>query len=595
MKKKNLLKSLAVTLCGSILLSSCSLLPGSKESYFSSADNATSAIETEDTARRTIPYSDMEYVRPDGEGIKAQYADFTEKIKNAQSFEELVELDDQSNDISSNFSTMRTLAMLKNYHDSEDTYYEEEYRYCSDLGVELSNSVNDLNRAIIEGPYADQYREKYGDYVYEDMKNSLLLNSAEVEPLKQQRNQINIDYNNALSTLSAIDNDGNEYTMDDLPTSVNTEAEYYSYLEYLNRLYSDNAETFANYYIDMIKLDKEIAQKLGFESVADMYYLSYSRDYTPADALAYCEDAKEIFVPLAEKVDQVSTSSVSISLEKTMKKMPTALAKVDPYFEEVWQEMIKYGVYDMEALPSKQSGIGFTTQLYEYDTPFIYTYWEDNFNSATTVMHEFGHFTDGWYHYDDTVVFNLDIAETYSQGLELLMNKDFGQFGVNAKSAQQSHLQSFMNPLTYQAMLEEFQQEIYAMDTESLTSENIATLYAQTLEEYGLSEYVLTTDEGQNYSWFRITHLFDSPFYTISYWTSACVALQIWDMSQDDYEGAVKVYADLMQADQNQPFTQLITSVGLKSPGDVSTLESIAESYENFFNFSSKSTFPAAA
>lgn len=594
MKKKNLLKGLAVTLCGSILLSSCSLLP-SKSSKFTEANNATSAVETEDTARRTIPYSEMEYVRPDGDAIKAQYVELTEKIKNAQSFEELITLDDQSNDVSTTFSTMRTLAMLKNYHDSEDTYYEEEYRYCSDLGVELSNLINDLNRAIIEGPFAEQYREKYGDYVYEDMKNSLLLNSDEVAPLKQQRNQLNIDYNNALSTLSGIDADGNEYTMEDLPTSVTTQAEYNAYLEAIDGLYRGNAETFANYYIDMIKLDKEIAAKLGFESVADMYYLSYSRDYTPADALAYCEDAKEIFVPLAAQVNNVVTAPTSMDLDKTLEKMPDALAKVDPYFEEVWQEMIKYGVYDMEALPSKQSGIGFTTQLYEYDTPFIYTYWDDSFDSATTVMHEFGHFTDGWYHYDDTIVFNLDIAETYSQGLELLMNKDFGQFGVNAKNAQKSHLQSFMNPLTYQAMLEEFQQRIYAMDTEELSSESIAALYPEVLAEYGLSDYGIPSDDGGDYSWFRVTHLFDSPFYTISYWTSACVALQIWDMSQDDYNGAVQVYANLMQSDQNQPFTQLIANAGLQSPGDVATLQSIADSYRKFFDLSSSNAMPTAA
>ena len=34
---------------------------------------------------------------------------------------------------------------------------------------------------------------------------------------------------------------------------------------------------------------------------------------------------------------------------------------------------------------------------------------------------------------------------------------------------------------------------------------------------------------------------------------------------------------DMMNADQNQPFTQLVTSVGLKDPGDAAVLQEIAD------------------
>lgn len=567
MRHNKLMRTISLALCSVLLFSSCNILPSpnTTKEYFPVLN---------DTDRRIIPYAEMQYKRPDVEATKARLLELTAAIKNASCFDELVKQDDESSDLTSHFATMRALAMLANYHDTTDKYYEEEYRYCADAGVELGNLVNDLNRAIIEGPYAEEYRQKYGDYVFENIKNTLLLNSVAATPLKQRRNQLEIDYSSQIAALTLTQN-GKEYTLNDIYAA----GDYDLYMAY----WAKNAPQFADIYIEMIKLDKEIAQKLGFESPAEMYYLGYSRDYTPADALRYCEESKEIFVPLAKQVNAYETYTIEADLNTIVEKMPKALAKVDPSLAETWNKMLEYGVYDFKAEPNKQSGTAFTTELYDYDSPFIYSYWENTFYNATTLMHEFGHFNDAWRHYDDTIVQNLDIAETYSQGLELLMNKHFNTLTKYPKEARAAHLQNFMSPLTHQAMLEEFQQQLYAMDT--LDSDSIAALYGKLMQDYGLvdANYPMQDDKGRDYSWFDIPHLFQSPFYTISYWTSACVALQIWAISQEDYEQGVQVYANLLTADQNQPFTQLVTSAGLKDPGDPATLKEIANSFVGFF------------
>ncbi|MDL2324238.1 hypothetical protein LJC61_03680 [Ruminococcaceae bacterium OttesenSCG-928-A16] len=580
MKKHALLSTIALTLCTVFLLTGCGILPS-----FIAGNKPNSPTTEQDDDRRVIPYASMEYVRPDVDAIKARLAELTEEIKTAESFEELLRLDDEASELGEHFSTMSTLAMLKTYHNATDTFFEEEYRYCEDRGVELGNFGNDLNRAIIESPYADEYREYYGDYVFESIENSLLLNSVEVEPLKQRRNQLNIDYNNALATLT-LKRDGKEYTTEDIYGlyNPNDSSSIDVYFDYLMAYYSENAEQFAGYYIEMIALDKEIAAKLGFETPEEMYYLTYSRDYTPADALDYCQNAKDIFVPLAQQVYAYETYLIEMDLDKTMDTMPKALKKIDPTLVDTWEQMVEYGLYDFAPLPNKQSGIAFSTYLPEYDTPFLYSYWENEFYDATTLMHEFGHFNDNWQHYDEAIVDNLDIAETYSQGLELLMNAQFRSFTEYYEPAQEAHLKNFMNPLTYQAMLEEFQQELYAMET--LDSDNIAKLYADMQIEYGYEDSVFDDGNGRDYSWFQITHLFDAPFYTISYWTSACVALQIWAISRDDYSAAVEIYNNLLTANQNQPFNQLVTSVGLQSPSYVETLQDIAESFVDFYELS---------
>ena len=137
-----------------------------------------------------------------------------------------------------------------------------------------------------------------------------------------------------------------------------------------------------------------------------------------------------------------------------------------------------------------------------------------------------------------------------------------------------------MNPLTDQVMLEDFQQQLYALDT--FDTAVISQLYAETLRSYGYSPF--TDSKGNDDSWLQIPHLFDNPFYTISYFTSACVALQIWEISQTDWRAAADIYLDLIHADQNQPFVPLVQSVGLNSPFDKETLQDIATTMSTVFS-----------
>jgi oligoendopeptidase F len=260
--------------------------------------------------------------------------------------------------------------------------------------------------------------------------------------------------------------------------------------------------------------------------------------------------------------------------------MPQALANISPELVQAWDHMLLNEMYDFEARSNKQANGAFCIDLPAYDTGFIYGYWSDDFSSATTVMHEFGHYYDSWLHYEDSTVFNLDIAECYSQGLEVLLQEYYGDFTLNPANAKAENLQGFMNPLTYQVMLEDFQQQLYALDT--FDTGVISQLYAKTMRDYGYSPF--TDSKGNDYSWLQIPHLFDAPFYTISYFTSACVALRIWEISQTDWREAANTYLALIHEDQNQPFVQLLQSAGLDSPFDETTLRDVAYAIADAFD-----------
>lgn len=586
MKKFTKLRVLALALCLALMLSACAKAPFDFDfdlpfdlPFFGTTEGGGQA-EEEKRERRTIPYSQMEYQRPDMEAIQAEIGQLTEDLKKVNSFDALMELDDRLGEIGEEFNTMHTLASLKKYHDSSDTFYEEEYRYLEDQSVELTTLYNNFNRLIVEGPYADDYKAEVGNYVYQSILDSLLLDSEAVQEYKKERARLNADYNKKLSTLS-VEYEGQSYTIDDLYT-VDSMA---LYMQLTELLFNANAAEFTEMYARMVELDKQTAHTLGFESAADMYYLSYSRDYTKEDALALCQNVKDNIVPLMDTLNAYYFDPGPMEMATTLEKMPAALETVSPELGQAFEFMQQYGLNDLEALPEKQSGIAFTTSISAYDAPFVFMSWDEGMESLTTLTHEFGHFYDFWLHYDEDVVFNLDVAETYSQGLELLMHPQYGHFTADEEAAWQASMSNLQRistgALVYQCVLEEFQLRAYELDT--FDSVILGRLFSEVLSEYGYGGYSLQDSNGADNTWFTTTHLFDTPFYTISYVTSATAALQIWAESQQDWQGAVDTYLELIHEDQNQDYNQLLAGAGLKPPHDAGVMREIAANLQRVF------------
>lgn len=541
---KKTLRLAALLLCAAMLLAGCTM-PG-----------------TQTEERRVVPFEEMTYERPDVDGMIARIRDLKTELEATTSFDDALVLMEESDELSSNFYTMSTLAMLHNSMDLSDTYYDEEYRFMEDVSPTLDVATMEFEQTMVD-MYGSDYREHLGDFRYESLLNQLKLISPEVEALKQKRNQLTIDYYNYTDNPETAVYDGVEYTVDDV---YDMAGDYETLVALYAGYYQQTAGRFVDLYAEMIALDKEIAATLGFSSAAEMYYLGYSRDYTPEQALEYCALSREYFAPLVAGSMNHYAGENQMTMDEVFDKMPGVLATVDKSLSTVWQEMQKYDLMDYNPGANKKPG-AFCTNIYDYDAPFCYGTWDDtSFHSVTTAIHEFGHFHDNWVHTFDHVVQNLDTAEIYSQGLEMLMYPKFSEFTDNHRAEKRANLAGIVQALTYQALYEEFQQKIYAMDT--LDATTIGQLYAELMTEYGFADYLLIAEDGGDHTWYDMLHIFDVPFYTISYSTSAFAASQIWLESEENYDSGVKMYMNLLSSDQNQPFTQLIHSAGIADPFD---------------------------
>ncbi|MDD2956549.1 MAG: hypothetical protein PHD67_09585 [Oscillospiraceae bacterium] len=65
--------------------------------------------------------------------------------------------------------------------------------------------------------------------------------------------------------------------------------------------------------------------------------------------------------------------------------------------------------------------------------------------------------------------------------------------------------------------------------------------------------------------WIDINHLYEAPMYYIEYSLSGTVALNFWELAQDDWDGAFDAYLDFLAAPVDLNLEESVEAAGLKS------------------------------
>ena len=100
-------------------------------------------------------------------------------------------------------------------------------------------------------------------------------------------------------------------------------------------------------------------------------------------------------------------------------------------------------------------------------------------------------------------------------------------------------------------------------------------------ESYG---YTYAGDNDQAYSWVDVGHTYESPFYYISYATSAINALDILSMTMEDRQAAIDTYMTLTTVDKNTSYQDALEIAGLHNTFDPETLLFIAEGVQAYLD-----------
>lgn len=302
----------------------------------------------------------------------------------------------------------------------------------------------------------------------------------------------------------------------------------------------------AELYMELVKLANEYISVITdgeCKNYIEYAYAAYSRDYSPQDIIAISTEAKEYLkqyhkdvTDMFHAVKQSNTSS--FTHDDNFEIISRYVGEISPELADSINWLRENELYSVGE-GSGSLAMSYTSLLSQYKTPYIYQYEYNAVNDLFTSVHEFGHFNaarycfpDSWIDIDGT---NIDIAEVHSQGLEALFTNYYDEiFGTSSDACTFAQLSDMISAVSAGFMVNEFEHYVFSNYNEEMTAEDVVNKYNELKNDYEIYPIEM----------YKISHIFQTPGYYISYAVSALAALEIWGVMQYDYDRAVQMYTD---------------------------------------------------
>jgi oligoendopeptidase F len=223
----------------------------------------------------------------------------------------------------------------------------------------------------------------------------------------------------------------------------------------------------------------------------------------------------------------------------------------------------------------------FQTWLYEADKPFCL--FGSNGQSATTIIHEIGHYYAA---YTNDDIDDYDLCETHSQSNEFLfMNYCSDKLPKNVYRASMLYqLVNTCGTITLASIVDQFEQRVYSLSAEELEAMTVEDFDAimEAIKSYSEYKAVIDNFIDPCEYWKRVA--VSSPIYYISYSVSAVASLNIYSMALEDTDAAYAAYRALVETGgiDEMGYVEALGAAGVISPFDENAHRNVASLVNKF-------------
>lgn len=508
-----------------------------------------------------MAFDKMPYERPDMDALEELFTSTTAYAGEAtdQDGRTLASKLNLCWDAYDEFYTLETLAMLRSDIDQTDEYYAGEYEFFMENDVKVDEWLDQLLTACAASDAKVSSRllagyDQSGSEPYSD--RALELMAKEAGLLRDYWKVMMLDDIELDDRIQSY----NDYISNPYISSEAYQAANLAYYRACN-------EAAAPIYIELVKVRRALAEELGFDSYEAYQYASFGRDYTPAQVRDYldgvADEVSDYYREFMAADPYSMVSYISLSASRLMELLGQATAHMGDSVTDAYALMKEYRLYDVSATARKAPG-AYTVYLNSYEAPFCYVGAYGDVEDFLDFSHEFGHFTDACVNYNATQ--SLDLAETYSQAmanLTLLESRELLSEHTY-RNMLLLHLLSNLSIYAEQTAYADFESRVYQLGDEELTVENVNALALDCARRFGADASVGDEEICALY-WVQVTHLFEQPFYVISYCVSADAAIQIVEMEMNEPGKGIACYEDILDW-QEGTFLAEVERVGLVSP-----------------------------
>ncbi len=527
-----------------------------------------------------VPFSQIQYVAPDSDPVIKGYASVQAMVEggNATS-EEIIDAFEAVYEDHLFFDTMHSYSYIRYSLNLNDSYYDEEYNRCEELSPLINQAQEKCYIAMCSSPLREELEEDYfGEDFFLFYDENRIYSKDSVVKLMQEESEIQSQYL-ALQNEPTVLWKGTETSFDALMEDPSLP--YEEYLQVYQAYYGKYAPLAADLYAKLIRIRKEIAKELEYDSYADFAHsYLYSRDYGQAQVDAYCDDIADELPSLLFTAVMAQGNLPEKAMSRSLDIFRSTVDSFGGVIKTAYDFMTDYELWDTSSSPSKLPG-SYMTYLNSYEMPFLYVSPAGNLGDVTTLFHEFGHFVDGFVNCGGFS--SIDCAEVFSQSLEFL-SLSRADLDPSERSAliRSKAADSVMVFLT-QACYAEFENLAYSLPEDKLNAKGLSDLFLECNRKYGISMLYMGMEDLLSPGWVDIQHFFVAPYYVISYCVSNDTALQVYERELAEGKG-LELFYDLLQQDRESTLPELTEGAGLESPFATGRIKTLADFLDEQLN-----------
>ena len=549
-----------------------------------------------------MKFSEMPYVRPDMDKVKAELNACAEKIRTADSVEAQIAAFDEASELSKDLMTTGSIAYVRNTINTADKYYDAEREFFDQAGPELEESLQAINIALLDSPYRKELEAHYGSLLFKNLEISRRSFKPELIPLMQEASKLEAQYQKLYAGLT-VEFDGQTMPLPMLGKYKESpdRAVRRAAFEAEGKVFDANREELDEIYDKLVKNRNAQGRMLGYDNYIQLGYDRLGRNcYGAKELQEFRDQIATDLVPIIAEVKEAQRKRIGVdrlciyddkfrfsdgnakpegTAEEILAAGKAMYQDLSPETREFIEAMFDGEMFDVLSRDGKAPG-GYCTSFPTYKMPFIFSNFNGTSDDVDVLTHEAGHAFAFYRAMHSDINPNLqeptiEACECHSMSMEFLTqdyHKNF--FGKNTAKYELAHCEDSLDFIPYGCMIDEFQHRMY--ENENLTPEERNAVWEELEHKY---RPWLDMDNlpfyGRYSHWQWKLHVYLHPLYYIDYCMAQTVAFQLWTLSLKDKEAAWKKYLAFVDAAGTKTFAELCHSAGLRVPYEQGTIMDI--------------------
>lgn len=546
-------------------------------------------------------FSEIEYIRPDFDKVKAVVEDCTKRLESVESFEEALAVYEESEKAKDELYHMLTLVYIRNTLDTSDKYYKEEKDFVDENAPTISPYWVKFGDVLCESKFRGDFEEKFGKTLFTGIDLAKKSFNEKNIPLRQREAKLVSEYQEMMAACK-IDFDGQELNLYGIQKYFEHDdrevrrAAYKAYSDF----YGGNEQRLEEIWDELVKIRTEMGKNLGFENYIPLAYMEQGRtDYGQAEVESFREQVREYLVPLCAELFEAQRKRIGVDVlysydEKKvfldgnavpagdddfmMSEARKMYHELSPETAEFIDFMIEHELLDLKNKPNKAS-TGYMTSFATLKAPYVFSCFNGTIFDMQVLTHELGHAFAGFMAMrnqpiSDYYSESTDIAEIHSMSMEQFSYPYAERFfGKDADKFRFQHLQESITFVPFGVAVDEFQHICY--ENPGLTPKERTYEWHKLEEKYMPWRKYDENDEFFNRGgfWYHKLHIYHYPMYYINYTLTTIGAMEFKKKYAEDKEKAWEDYLKLCKVGGSLSYLETLKYANVSNPFEAGSVE----------------------